>query len=88
MTALASTGLIGMGLHYDGNVEFEREMYPSIAGPTLFWGAITGATPALAPGTLVLLGTLGLICTYRHPALLEKDDTSEKGDTRQVHTGS
>jgi hypothetical protein len=30
---------------------------------------VTGATPALSPGAVVLLGLLGLALTYGHPAL-------------------
>jgi hypothetical protein len=59
----------GLFLHYEGNAEFELEMYPTMKGKELFWNSITGATPALAPGTMALLGLLGLACTYRHPLL-------------------
>ena len=62
-------GTIGLIQHYRGNAEFELEMYPSITGFELFSKAITGATPALAPGALIQLGLLGLAFTYRHPAL-------------------
>ncbi len=65
-------GLVGLGLHYQGNVEFELEMYPSLRGINLFWESLTGATPALAPGTMVGLGLLGLAYTYRHPVLVER----------------
>jgi hypothetical protein len=30
---------------------------------------LTGATPVLAPGSMSLLGFVGLAFTYRHPAL-------------------
>jgi hypothetical protein len=69
MVLAVASGAIGVGLHYTGNAEFEREMYPSIAGFELFSKSMTGATPALAPGTMTLLGLLGLIYTYRHPSL-------------------
>lgn len=69
MVLAVASGAIGVGLHYNGNAEFEREMYPSIAGFELFSKSMTGATPALAPGTMTLLGLLGLIYTYRHPSL-------------------
>lgn len=62
-------GLLGLFLHYRGNAEFELEMVPSLHGFQLFWEAIRGATPALAPGTMVQLGLLGLACTWRHPSL-------------------
>jgi hypothetical protein len=32
-------------------------------------GSVTGKAPALAPGTMIQLGLLGLIYTFRHPAL-------------------
>ncbi|TDI26673.1 MAG: hypothetical protein E2P06_02045 [Acidobacteria bacterium] len=62
------SGVVGLWLHYHGNAEFELEMYPALQGFELFWESVTGATPALAPGTMVELGLLGLVYTYRHPA--------------------
>lgn len=63
---LAAGGL-GIYLHYRSNVEFELEMRPSAAGIGLVWSALTGAMPALAPGTMFQLGLVGLLYTYRHP---------------------
>ncbi|MFB3131882.1 MAG: hypothetical protein ACE10K_05095, partial [Rhodothermales bacterium] len=51
--------------------EFELEMYPTLKGLELFWESIKGATPALAPGTMIQLGLLGWAYTYRHPALIK-----------------
>ena len=65
---MAVSGMIGLYLHYRGNVEFELEMYPSIRGFELFWKSITGATPALAPATMLLLGLIGLAYSYQHPS--------------------
>jgi DNA uptake protein ComE-like DNA-binding protein len=62
-------GAAGVLLHYRGNAEFELEMYPEIRGFELFAHSITGATPALAPGTLALLGLIGLVYTQGHPQL-------------------
>lgn len=62
-------GLLGVYLHYRGNVEFALERYPTLSGVQLMWKALRGATPALAPGALAQLGLLGLLYTYRHPAL-------------------
>jgi hypothetical protein len=62
-------GAVGVYLHYRGNVEFEVERDASLHGLRLFWEAIRGATPALAPGALAQLGLLGLVYTYRHPVL-------------------
>jgi hypothetical protein len=63
------TGAVGVFLHYRGNVEFELERDGSLHGLRLFWEAIRGATPSLAPGALTQLGLLGLAYTYRHPSL-------------------
>lgn len=69
MAALAITGAIGIGLHMDGNEEFELEMYPDRQGWELLWKTLAGATPALAPGAMTLLGLIGLAQTHDHPAL-------------------
>ena len=66
MALFILTGSIGVGLHYLGNMEFEREMYPSITGWQLIWESLRGATPVLAPGTMVGLGLLGLVCTRKN----------------------
>ena len=67
MWLFVASGAAGVFLHYQGNVEFERELSPDAAGWILFWEALKGATPSLAPGTMTLLGALGLAYTYRHP---------------------
>ena len=69
MALFVASGALGIFLHYDGNVEFEREMSPEVVGWPLFWEAVRGATPALAPGAMVQLGLIGLAFTIRHPAL-------------------
>lgn len=65
------SGLVGLILHYRGNAEFERERDPSIGGLTLVWESLTGATPALAPGTMILFAFIGyaLIVSRRPPEL-------------------
>jgi hypothetical protein len=72
MLVFVASGLAGTLLHYRGNVEFEREREPSIEGLPLFWEAVRGATPALAPGTMIQLALVGLAYTFRHPALTEE----------------
>ena len=76
------SGFAGLFLHYQGNVEFELEMYPTRTGWELFWESMKGATPALSPGTMLVLGMLGLTYTYRHPVLTEKPKTFE-GDQKK-----
>jgi hypothetical protein len=68
MILCAVSGLVGVGLHYQGNEAFELEMYPSMAGLELVRETLTGATPVLAPGSMTLLGLIGLTQTYGHPA--------------------
>jgi hypothetical protein len=72
-------GVAGVFLHYRGNVEFELERQPLRHGLDLFWEAIRGATPALAPGALTQLGLLGLVYTFRHPALSRVPSKSTEG---------
>lgn len=55
------SGALGVYLHFRGNVAFELEMTPGAAGLPLFRDAMMGATPALAPGTMALVGALGLL---------------------------
>jgi hypothetical protein len=71
MVFFIAAGLLGMYLHYGANVEFQREVDPSIVGTALFWKAMAAKTPpALAPGSMAHLGLIGLAYTYRHPAIL------------------
>ena len=69
MGLFVASGLIGVGYHYTGNAEFARELYPSMETITLFREALSGATPTLAPGSMMLLGFMGLIYAHRHPRL-------------------
>jgi hypothetical protein len=68
MALFVASGLLGVGLHYDGNQEFELEMYPSMAGLELVRETLTGATPVLAPGSMTLLGLVGLAAVHRFPS--------------------
>ena len=68
MVGFVIGGLAGLVLHYRTNVEFVLELYPATSGWQLFWESIHGATPALAPGTMIQLGLLGMLVTVRHPA--------------------
>ena len=65
MALFVVSGAVGIALHYRGNAEFELEMYPSISGTELMGKTLTGATPVFAPGTMALLGALGLVASYR-----------------------
>lgn len=69
MVLFVVSGGVGTWLHYSGNMEFELEMYPTLEGTKLFAEAMTGATPALAPGTMIGLGLVGLAYAFRNPHL-------------------
>jgi len=60
MVLMVASGALGLFLHYRGNTEFELERDPALAGFALIREAMTGATPALAPGAMMLFGLLGL----------------------------
>jgi hypothetical protein len=67
MFAFLGLGIIGVGFHYNGNVEFERELHPEEHGWEFIRKTVAGATPVLAPGSMVLLGLVGLAHAYHHP---------------------
>ena len=75
MALFVVSGAFGVVLHYRGNVEFELEMYPTMSGLELVEKTLTGATPVLAPGSMALLGLVGLTQTLRHPALAARGDS-------------
>jgi hypothetical protein len=79
MLCFIAAGIVGVGLHLDSNVEFERELNPSERGWTFIRKTVAGATPVLAPGSMALLGLVGLAHAYRHPA-------SDGGTSRQETT--
>ncbi len=60
MGLFVASGVLGVILHYRGNVEFELEMYPTLSGLGLVREALTGATPVLAPGAMAQLGLIGI----------------------------
>ena len=74
MVLLIGTGTLGLIQHYQGNMEFELEMRPTMGGLELFRESMMGATPALAPGMIAHLGLLGLVLTYGHPARARRNE--------------
>ena len=78
MVAYVVSGAVGIYFHIRSNVEFELEMYPSMRGWELVRESLTGALPALAPGTMVYLGLLGWAATFRHPLLAGEQTTKEE----------
>ena len=80
MLLLVATGVLGLYFHYRGNVAFELEMSPALKGLALVKGALTGATPTLAPGAMSQIGLLGLLFTYRHPALTQGSASRQQSE--------
>lgn len=64
---LILAGALGVYLHFGSNYEFERELEPELSGMPFWTEVIRGATPLLAPGTLIQFGLLGLLYAYRYP---------------------
>ena len=79
MVLSIAIGGVGLWFHYRGNMDFELDVHPSIAGWALLREAVSGATPALAPAVMMQLGLLGLIYTYRHPFLERKSSLDAIG---------
>lgn len=66
MAVMIVTGLIGVGLHFQANMEFQLELDKSLSGMTLIMKVLEAkAPPALAPGNMALLGCIGLAGVYR-----------------------
>ena len=64
----ALSGLYGSYLHLESNYEFELEMKPTAGSWDLFVESLSGAIPALAPGSLIALALIG----YSYTLLLNK----------------
>jgi hypothetical protein len=76
MVLVVLAGIAGAGFHFRGAAEFQLEIDPSQSRWEIFKKTIRAkAPPLLAPGLMVQLGLVGLVYTYRHPAL----DASEPG---------
>ncbi|TDQ33363.1 hypothetical protein [Zeaxanthinibacter enoshimensis] len=55
----ALSGLYGTFLHLQANYEFEQEMQPTADDWHLLVESLSGALPALAPGSMIVLALLG-----------------------------
>ena len=70
MVLFVVSGVVGMVLHFQANIEFQKEMDAALSGLALYRKAILAKSPpALAPGAMIQLGLIGLAYTFRHPAL-------------------
>jgi len=73
MVLLVASGFLGLLFHASRNVGFAVEMNPMARLWEVARSSVAGPTPSLAPATLIQLGLLGLIHTYRHPLLRRAD---------------
>ena len=63
-----AAGALGAYFHFHGTSEFVAELSPELSGFAFVAEVMTRSTPPpLAPGTMIMLGLLGLICVYRLP---------------------
>ncbi len=75
MMLFLAAGLLGVGLHYQGAAEFQREMDPSQSQWSIFKKVMrVEAPPVLAPGLMMQLGLLGLAFSYGQAALARRSD--------------
>jgi hypothetical protein len=76
MGFLLAAGALGVMLHYRGSMEFQLEMDPTLSGLELLSKVLQAkAPPTLAPGVMAQLGLIGLVYTYRHPAVRSSSST-------------
>ena len=61
--------LFGMFEHIEHNLAFALEIRPNATVSDVFFEALRGANPLLAPGILALAALLALAATYYHPIL-------------------
>jgi hypothetical protein len=66
--------LFGIFEHIEHNFGFALEIQPNAAVSEIFWEALGGANPLLAPGILALMALLALAASYYHPALCRPTD--------------
>ncbi|MEZ4679406.1 MAG: hypothetical protein R2932_34815 [Caldilineaceae bacterium] len=61
--------LFGIFEHVEHNFGFALEIQPNATVGDVFWKALGGANPLLAPGILAFTALLALAASYYHPAL-------------------
>ena len=69
LTAFISvaSGLLGIFKHVEHNLGFELDIRPNAGWADVWWETLTGASPMLAPGILILAAIMGL-AAIRKPA--------------------
>lgn len=82
MAVVVLGALAGVFLPLIGNLEFALETQPGADSLTIFWLALRGGAPALAPGILAITAALAGVATYHHPVLEAHEQvmTNRAGD--------
>ena len=73
MYVIAAGSLFGIYEHVEHNFEFTSEIKPNLSSIEVFWEALHGASPFLAPGILFLGALLAYAATWKHPVLSESE---------------
>lgn len=75
MVLFIASGALGTYFHFAGNAEFVHELTPGLTGFEFLKEVMTRTTPPpLAPGTMIMLGLIGLVCTYEKNAEYRTQD--------------
>lgn len=69
MALLALGSVLGVYQHVSHNLAFALEIHPNAHWQAVFWEALGGASPLMAPGILALIALLGFAATWHHPLL-------------------
>lgn len=69
MVLVALGACLGVYEHLAGNQAFALEINQQASGSELLVDTLTGASPALAPGVLIITAIVAQAATYFHPAL-------------------
>lgn len=82
MLAFIGAGCLGIYFHVRANIEFQRELEPSLTGTALIQNVLRAKSPpTLSPGLMVQLGLVGLISTWGHPSLRRSTQASKGAQT-------
>lgn len=63
--------LFGVYEHIEHNIGFAMEIRPNATMGDVFFDALGGANPLLAPGMLALAAMIAIAATYYHPLLVD-----------------
>jgi hypothetical protein len=77
MSLLLLGSLIGVYEHLASNFAFELDMRPSAVWSDVWFQALRGAAPLLAPGILAVAAVVAIAATYAHPALAHQRTIAE-----------